>query len=141
MFPGPRYCFTILQLKIVEKVIRSLQASAVHEMVWWKASDLWRMGVLEEQHHIYVWREQAIIEWSWRGTSADINLWTFERSLMTSVRGEWSRCVNSIVACCHKTKLCAHAARVFWSQQGKGLDLGFRIRVRFMATISLWQVF
>ena len=30
---------------------------------------------------------------------------------------EWSRQVNSIVACCHSAKLCAHAARVFWSQQ------------------------
>ena len=35
---------------------------------------------------IYMWREQAIIE--------------------------WSRRVNSIVACCHGAKLCAHAARI-----------------------------
>ena len=41
--------------------------------------------------HIYIWRKQAIIEWSWH--------------------------VNSIVACCHSAKLCAHAARNFRSQQ------------------------
>jgi len=46
--------------------------------------------VREEQHHTYVWREQAIIEWSWH--------------------------VNSIVACCHSAKLCAYAARDFRSQ-------------------------
>jgi len=40
---------------------------------------------------IYMWQEQAIIE--------------------------WSRQVNSIVACCHSAKLCIHAARAFWSQQ------------------------
>ena len=38
-----------------------------------------------------MWREQAIIEWSWR--------------------------VNSVVACCHSVKLCAHATRDFRSQQ------------------------
>ena len=47
--------------------------------------------VREEQHHTYMWREQAIIEWSWH--------------------------VNSIVACCHSAKLCAYAARDFLSQQ------------------------
>ena len=47
--------------------------------------------VREEQHHTYRWREQAIIEWSWH--------------------------VNSIVACCHSAKLCAHVARDFRSQQ------------------------
>jgi len=26
-----------------------------------------------------MWREQAIIEWSWHGSSADINLWRIER--------------------------------------------------------------
>jgi len=46
--------------------------------------------VREEQHHTYMWHEQAIIEWSWH--------------------------VNSIVACCHSAKLCAHAARDFRSQ-------------------------
>ena len=43
--------------------------------------------VREEQHHTYMWREQATIEWSWH--------------------------VNSIVACCHSAKLCACAARDF----------------------------
>ena len=47
----------------------------------------------EEQHHRYMWREQAIIEWSWH--------------------------VNSIVACCHSAKLCAYAARDFRSQHFK----------------------
>jgi len=47
--------------------------------------------VREEQYHIQMWREQAIIEWSWH--------------------------VNSIVACCHSAKLCAYAARDFRSQQ------------------------
>jgi len=40
---------------------------------------------------VYTWREQTILE--------------------------WSRRVNSIVACCHGAKLCTHAARVFRSQQ------------------------
>ena len=39
----------------------------------------------------YMWREQAIREWSW--------------------------CVNSIVTFCHSAKLCVHTAQVFWSQQ------------------------
>jgi len=30
--------------------------------------------VREEQHHAYMWREQVIKEWSWRGSSTDINL-------------------------------------------------------------------
>ena len=47
--------------------------------------------VREEQHHTYMWHEQAIIE--------------------------WSRHMNSIVACCHNAKLCAHATRDFRSQQ------------------------
>jgi len=47
----------------------------------------------EEQHHTYIWREQAIIEWSWH--------------------------VNSIVACCHSAKLTAYAARDFRSQQSQ----------------------
>ena len=34
--------------------------------------------VREEQHHTYMWREQAIKEWSWPGSSADISLWTIE---------------------------------------------------------------
>ena len=47
--------------------------------------------VREEQHHTYMWREQAIMEWSWHA--------------------------NSIVACCHSAKLCVHAAWDFRSQQ------------------------
>jgi len=27
---------------------------------------------------IYMWHEQAIVEWSWRGSSANINVWTIE---------------------------------------------------------------
>jgi len=48
-------------------------------------------GMCAKNNIIYTWREQAIIE--------------------------WSRRVNSIVACCHNAKLCAHAAWDFWSQQ------------------------
>ena len=51
--------------------------------------------VREEQHHTYMWREQAIIGWSWH--------------------------VSSIVACCLSAKLCAHAARDFRSQQNNAL--------------------
>jgi len=47
--------------------------------------------VREEKHHKYMWREQAMIEWSWH--------------------------VNSIVAFCHSVKLCAYAARDLRSQQ------------------------
>jgi len=36
--------------------------------------------VREEQHHRYTCREQAVKEWSWRGSSADINLWTIKRN-------------------------------------------------------------
>jgi len=42
--------------------------------------DSQRTDVREEQHHTYMWSEQAITEWSWRGSSADINLWTIERN-------------------------------------------------------------
>ena len=44
--------------------------------------------VREEQHHRYIWREQAIIEWSWH--------------------------VNSIVACCHSAKLSAFPIATKW---------------------------
>jgi len=53
--------------------------------------------VREEQHSIYLWRKQAIIE--------------------------WSRRVISIVACCHSAKLCAYAARDFRSQQWEVLGI------------------
>ena len=43
---------------------------------------------------------------------------TCERlNIMTGVPRKWSWDVNSIVACCHSTKLCAYAARDFRSQQ------------------------
>ena len=59
-----------------------------------------------------MWREQAITEWSWRGSSAD----TCDRlNVMTSVRREWSWHVISIVACCHIVKLCVIAALSFRS--------------------------
>jgi len=48
-----------------------------------------------KNNNIYMWREQAIIE--------------------------WSRWVNSIVASCHSVKLYAHAARAFRSQQNSTL--------------------
>jgi len=39
-----------------------------------------KRDVHEEQHHKYMWREQAIKEWSWCGSSADINVWTIEHN-------------------------------------------------------------
>jgi len=48
-------------------------------------------GMCAKNNNIYMWCEQAIIEWSWH--------------------------VNSIVACCHSANLCAHAAWDFRSQQ------------------------
>ena len=55
----------------------------------------------QKQHHVYMWREQAITEWSPR--------------------------VNSIVACCHGAKPCAHAARAFRSQQKSTIKADFQI--------------
>ena len=54
----------------------------------------------QKQHHVYMWREQAITEWSPR--------------------------VNSIVACCHGAKPCAHAARAFRSQQNGAVTRTWR---------------
>ena len=51
-------------------------------------------GMCAKNNTIYMQREQSILEWSHR--------------------------VNSIVTCCHSAKLCAQAARVFWSQQYYG---------------------
>jgi len=62
-----------------------------HRWCWVKCVIYHELDVREEQHHTYMWREQAIIEWSWH--------------------------VNSIVACFHSAKLCAHASRDFRSQQ------------------------
>ena len=50
-------------------------------------------GMCMKNNTIYMWREQAITEWSWH--------------------------VNSIVACCHSAKLCAYAARDFRSQHNQ----------------------
>jgi len=49
-----------------------------------------KWDVREEQHHMYMWHEKAITEWSRRAIS--------------------------IVAYCHGAKLCAHAPRDFRSQ-------------------------
>jgi len=48
-------------------------------------------GMCAKNNNTYMWREQAVIE--------------------------WSRQVTAIVACCHSVKLCAHAAWTFRSQQ------------------------
>ena len=57
---------------------------------WKCAIDQKRMCAKNNTHILYMWRKQAIIEWSWH--------------------------VISIVACCHSVKLCALAAQYFWSQ-------------------------
>ena len=70
--------------------------------------------VRKEQHHTYMWREQAIIEWSWH--------------------------VNSIVACCHSAKLCACAAWDFRSQHMKynrNKDYGINLRSKLKVAKSL----
>jgi len=54
--------------------------------VWFNTNGMWA-----KNNTTYMWREKAIIEWSWR--------------------------VISIVACCHSVKLCTLAAQDFWSQQ------------------------
>jgi len=35
-------------------------------------------GMCAKNNNTYTWHEQAIIELSWRGSSADTNLWTME---------------------------------------------------------------
>jgi len=57
-------------------------------------------GMCAKKNTAYRWREQAIIEWSWR--------------------------VISIVACCHSVKLCAHVARAFRSQQNGAMTRTWR---------------
>jgi len=47
---------------------------------WVKCVIYHERDVREEQYHTYMWREQAIKEWSWRGSSADINVWKIERN-------------------------------------------------------------
>jgi len=53
-------------------------------------------GMCAKNNNTYTWREQAIIE--------------------------WSRHVNSIVACCHSAKLSAHSAWNFRSQQNNNFS-------------------
>ena len=54
-------------------------------------------------------------EYAWRKTPYTVYVaWTSNNRL------EWSWCVNSIVACCHSAKLCAHATLLaFQSLQSK----------------------
>ena len=67
-------------------------------MLRWKC-DSPQMGCAQRATHKYMWREQAIIE--------------------------WSRQVISIIACCHSIKLCALVVRAFWSKQKKYISLSF----------------
>jgi len=69
--------------------------------------------VHEEQRHTYMWREQAIIEWSWH--------------------------VNSIVACCHSAKLCAYATRDFRSQQYQPEKQYIRVPWNHISFLYMWS--
>jgi len=74
-------------------VLRCKKEGILLQPLWWRCVECaihHERDVHEEQHHTYMWREQAIIE--------------------------WSRRMISIVACCHSAKLCAYAARDFRSQ-------------------------
>ena len=64
----------------------------------WMCDSLWT-GCARRTLHKYIWRQQAITE--------------------------WSRSVISIVACCHSMKLCAHAAWASRSQHKKYTWLSF----------------
>ena len=46
--------------------------------------------VREEQHHTYMWREQAIIEWSWRVISGDTNDVNVTIAYAESDHGMWT---------------------------------------------------
>ena len=77
--------------------------------------------VREEQKYMYVARTSnnrvIPMEWSWWVTS--VNACEPGEQLIVLANGddiEWSRRVIAIVACCHRAKLCAHAARDFQSQ-------------------------
>jgi len=61
-------------------------------MLRWKC-DSPQMGCAQRATHKYMWREQAIKEWSHQ--------------------------VISIIACCHSVKLCECSIRAFWSQHKK----------------------
>ena len=74
-----------------------------------------KWDVREGKH--YMWREQAVME--------------------------WSRRVISIVACCHSAKLCAHAARDFLLQQQDTLVFSMQNRkvycVKTMVVLTVAQ--
>ena len=53
-----------------------LQLSSVVALIAWFTMN----GMCAKNKYIYAWRKQAIIEWSWRGSSADINLWTIQHN-------------------------------------------------------------
>jgi len=71
----------------------------------WKC-DSPQMRCAQMATHKYMWREQAIIE--------------------------WSRQVISIIACGHSVKLCALAVRGFWSQHKKYTALSFACLILYM---------
>ena len=87
----------ILQGGVVEKRLRTIDlpdkvggvATSQLALCWMRGSP-WTEWARRTTTN-YMWREQAIIEWSCR--------------------------VNSIVACCHSAKLCTYATRAFRSQQ------------------------
>ena len=60
-------------------------------------------GTCAKKNTTYMWREQAIIEWSWH--------------------------VISIVACCHSVKLCGYAARAFRLQHYQVKKMAFSTAV------------
>jgi len=81
---------------------------------------------------IYMWHEQAIIEWSWWVISN--NACEASEQLMVLTNGDdKSDLVISFVACCHSVKLCAFAAQAFWLQQGHN---AFRQVVTYSASWS-----
>ena len=52
-----------------------------------------RTGCARRTTPIYIWHEQAIIEWSWRVISGDtnhVNDWTWQLAYAKSDRGVWS---------------------------------------------------
>ena len=48
-------------------------SSGVALIVWFTTN-----GMCAKNNNTYMWREQATIEWSWRVSFADINVWTIE---------------------------------------------------------------
>jgi len=88
-------CAKPLQKERAIGAVRCKKEGMLLQPLRWRCVDVWftTNGMCAKNNNIYVWPEQAIIE--------------------------WSRRVNSIVACCHGTKLCAHAARALRSQHYK----------------------